>query len=113
MEIKKELIRCPVNYIGNKYKLLSQILPYFPGNINMFYDVFGGGATVSVNVEAEHIYYNDLVFYMSNMFKELKGKEISECLREIHSIINKYNLNKTNKEGFEKIRSDYNDGNRS
>lgn len=38
--------------MGNKFKLLPQMLPYFPKNINRFYDLFGGSATVSLNVKA-------------------------------------------------------------
>lgn len=32
----------PFNYGGAKYKLLSQILPLFPDNINTLIDLFGG-----------------------------------------------------------------------
>lgn len=33
----------PFNYTGSKYKLLPQILPLFPSNIDTFVDLFGGG----------------------------------------------------------------------
>lgn len=39
-----EPIRSPLNYIGGKYKLLPQILKYFPTDINCFIDLFCGGA---------------------------------------------------------------------
>lgn len=103
-------IKSPMNYIGGKYKLLPQLLSLFPKKINMFYDVFGGGASVSLNVNSEHIYYNDIVFYVSDMFKDLKGEKTEDCLNEIMKIINEYNLSKTNEEGFNKLRNDYNKG---
>ena len=53
----KELIKSPMNYIGGKYKLLTQILSLFPSKINKFYDVFGGGANLSLNVDSEYVYY--------------------------------------------------------
>lgn len=108
-----KLIKSPMNYIGGKYKLLSQILPLFPNKISMFYDVFGGGASVSLNVNSEFVYYNDIVPYVSNMFNDLKGKSTEECLKEIEKVIKKYSLSKTNKEGFLKLREDYNNGDRS
>lgn len=106
-------VKSPMNYIGGKYKLLPQLLPLFPSKVSMFYDVFGGGASVSLNVDSEYIYYNDIVPYISNMFEELKGKNPEECLKQIKSIIEQYELSKINREGFEKLRNDYNSGNKS
>lgn len=34
------LVKSPLNYVGNKYKLLPQILPLLPTNINTFVDLF-------------------------------------------------------------------------
>lgn len=34
----------PFNYIGAKFKLLPQILPLFPSQIQNFIDLFGGVA---------------------------------------------------------------------
>ena len=91
------LIKSPINYIGGKYKLLPQILPLFPCKISMFYDVFGGGASVSLNVNSDFVYYNDIVKYVSNMFEDLKGKDIEECLHKIKYLIDKYELSKVNR----------------
>ena len=66
-------IKSPMNYIGGKYKLLPQLLSLFPKKINMFYDVFGGGASVSLNVNSEHVLYNDIVTNVYDMFLELQG----------------------------------------
>ena len=44
MEFKKgDLIKSPLNYTGGKFKLLPQILPLFPDNIDTFVDLFAGG----------------------------------------------------------------------
>lgn len=110
---KNKLIKSPFNYIGGKYKLLPQILPLFPDNIYTFYDIFGGGGNVSLNVDSKYVYYNDIVHYISNMFKEVKGKDPNNCLIKIKNIINKYKLSKTNKDGFLKLRNDYNNGKKS
>ena len=61
MEFKKEeLIKSPLNYVGGKYKLLPQILPYIPDNINTFVDLFTGGCNVGININANKIICNDL-----------------------------------------------------
>lgn len=111
--MKKELIKSPMNYIGGKYKLLPQLLSLFPSNVSMFYDIFGGGANVSLNVNSEFVLYNDIVPYVSNMFDELKGEESTNCLKKIKKIVENYELSKTNRDGFEKMRTDYNKGSKS
>lgn len=49
---KEELVKSPLNYSGNKYKLLPQILSLFPNDIDTFYDLCGGSGTVLMNVKA-------------------------------------------------------------
>lgn len=106
----EKLIKSPMNYIGGKYKLLPQILDLFPNKINMFYDVFGGGANLSLNVKSEHVYYNDIVPYVSEVLNGMKGINSDECIGKIKEIINTYELSKTNIEGFKRLRDDYNKG---
>ena len=106
----EKLIKSPMNYIGGKYKLLPQILDLFPNKINMFYDVFGGGANLSLNVKSEHVYYNDIVPYVSEVLNGMKGINTDECIGKIKEIINTYELSKTNIEGFKRLRDDYNKG---
>ena len=103
-------VKSPFNYIGGKYKLLPQIIPLFPTEINHFYDIFGGGANVSLNVECNLVIYNDIVPYIGEFFKAVKDMNVDVCLAEIDRIIEYYNLSKENKEGFEKLRNDYNNG---
>ena len=114
MQFKKEdLIKSPLNYVGGKYKLLPQILPYFPDNINTFVDLFGGGFNVGINIEAKRIICNDLETVVIDLFKELKKLSSEEALKILKDTIEKYELSKTNEEGFKRIREDYNKGDRS
>lgn len=98
------------NYIGGKYKYLPELLSIFPRDVDMFYDVFGGGFNVGLNVKANKIVFNDIVPYVLNVFKELKNVDTNDALEEIHEIINTYEISKTNEEGFKKLRDDYNAG---
>ena len=61
-------IKSPINYIGNKYKLISQIIPLFPKNINTFIDLFGGSGTVLINTKANNYIYNDINNYIAEIF---------------------------------------------
>ena len=109
----EKYIKSPLNYTGGKYKLLPQIIPLFPDEINMFVDLFCGGANVGINVDAKKIICNDCEKVIINLFNEWKKGDTEILLNELKCTINKYELSKTNKDGFEKIRNDYNNGNNS
>lgn len=110
---KEELIKSPLNYTGGKFKLLPQILPLFPDNINTFVDLFGGGNNVGINVKANNIIYNDIEKSVVDLMKDLKNINTKEAIRILDNTISKYNLSKTNEEGYKAIRNDYNKGNKS
>lgn len=44
------MIQSPLNYTGGKFKLLPQILPLLPKNVDRFFDFFCGGCNVGINV---------------------------------------------------------------
>ena len=52
--------RSPLFYVGDKYKLIEQLLALFPKEINNFYEPFVGGGTVFLNIEAKKYYLNDI-----------------------------------------------------
>lgn len=104
-------IKSPLNYVGGKYKLLNEIIPLFPNDINTFVDLFGGGLNVGINVNANKILYNDIESHVVELMKYLKNTEIQKLLMEIDELIEKYNLSKENAEGFLKLREYYNESN--
>lgn len=108
----KEYIKSPINYVGNKYRLLKQIVPLFPKDIHTFVDVFGGSGTVLFNVEAENYVYNDINNYVSEIVDGIISNTYEEIVDKIEAIIKQYDLSMVNKEGFEKLREDYNKGKR-
>lgn len=110
---KEELIKSPLNYTGGKYKLLPQILPYFPDDINTFIDLFAGGCNVGVNVKAKNIICNDICSEVINLMSEWNKLNSKEALQILSNTIQRYSLSKTNEEGFKSIRQDYNNGNKS
>lgn len=105
-----DLIKSPLVYAGGKFKLLPQILPLFPKKISVFYDVLGGAGNVALNSNADHVYYNDIIHYIGNMFNDIKGISPQDNLQKVLNVIEEYDLSKTNEEGFLKLRKDYNSG---
>lgn len=102
------MIKSPLNYIGGKYKLLPQILPLFPGQINTFVDLFAGGLDVSINVKAEHVICNDINNYVIGLFEYFQHYSIDELINNIHMIIDEYQLTKQNREGYNALREEFN-----
>ena len=74
----KELIKSPLNFSGNKFKLLPQLLPLFPKDISTFVDVFGGSFTVGQNIECENIIYNELDSRIFNLVKYISTCDYNE-----------------------------------
>ncbi len=94
------MFQSPLNYTGGKYKLLPQILPFFPKNIKTFVDLFCGGCNVGINVNSKFVIYNDLnenLLYLYNTFKNLDDKLILDL---IYEVIEKYDLSLVSKNGY-------------
>lgn len=98
---KKEIIQSPLNYTGGKYKLLPQISPHFPSDIECFVDLFCGGGNVGINVPCNKVIFNDkneLLRFMFGTFKNLDKKTTFDM---IDDIIKKYGLSDSDKYGYE------------
>ena len=106
--LNNEYIKSPLNYIGGKYKILNQILPYFPKNINNFIDLFAGGCNVGINVDAKKIYFNDNLTYLIDTYKTFQQNDIKTILKHIENRIQEFSLSLTNESGYKKMRELYN-----
>lgn len=124
----KKIKRSPLFYVGDKYRLMSQIIDLFPKEINDFYEPFVGGGTVFLNVEAKKYFLNDIDKHLVNIHKflTLNAKNPGKFFKDVEKIIHKYKLSHSykkdivpdslknefkktyyarfNKEGYEKLR---------
>ena len=97
--VKENLIRSPFFYVGDKYRILSQILPYFPTKINTYIEPFVGGGSVFLNVNAEKFVLKQgaietsntsLVNEMIGMINVTRGYEtLSKFLKEESTLLSK------------------------
>jgi DNA adenine methylase len=91
---KEKINRSPLFYVGDKYKLVKEIKPHFPANINRFIEPFVGGGSMYLNVIANEYSLNDIdsnVIDIHNFLRSYIGKE-KEFFDLIFSLIHKYNL---------------------
>lgn len=111
MEFEKEkLIKSPLNYVGGKYKLLPQILPLFPNNIDTFVDLFEGGFNVGINIKADKIIYNDLCWQVKDLLENFYNNAYEYIHDSILKIIDNYNLSRSDLYGYKKYNCNSNDG---
>ncbi len=131
--MKVKPIRSPLFYVGDKYKLMPQLVDLFPKEINKFYDVFCGGGSASINVLANYHYMNDVDKNVIELHKFLQKNsvDIDLFLSEMENLIQSYGLSlslrgkneeieklkqihkktyyaKYNKDMYLKLREDYN-----
>lgn len=105
-----DYIKSAFNYHGNKAKLLPQLLPLFPKDISMFCDVFGGGFTVGINVEAKYVIYNDIIKEMAKTMEYIRKTPSEDIVAGIRKLIERYNLTPDEGSGYLKLREEYNNG---
>ncbi|MGI2727462.1 DNA adenine methylase [Bacillus cytotoxicus] len=133
-----KFINSCLNYTGGKYKLLPQIFPKFPKEINNFIDLFAGGGVVGINVADRYdlmsetnkrFLLNDIEPHVIQLFKYMQSTSSELILQRLEALIREYHLSDTttygyehygvdsdkgvgsyNKEKFYRLRSDYNSG---
>lgn len=128
----KKTYRSPLFYVGDKYKLYPKISKYFPKTINRFIEPFTGGGSVFLNVKANEYLLNDIDKNVINIHQFLieQSENPKAFFDNVFEVIQEYNLShsyikdivpqelkdewiktyyaKFNKQGFDKLKTDYN-----
>jgi DNA adenine methylase len=127
--------RSPLFYVGDKYKLYPKIRKFFPKTINRFIEPFTGGGSVFLNVNANEYLLNDIDTNVVNIHQFLmeQSENPKMFFDSVFEVIQEYNLShsyikdivpqelkdewiktyyaKFNKDGFDKLKADYNSSN--
>lgn len=106
----KDIIPSALNYTGGKYKLLPQILPFFPKDADKVVDLFCGGCNVGINVECNKVLFNDGNEYLIGMLKTFGGLEKEKIFHSIYQLIKKYRLSLVCEKGYEYYGCNSSDG---
>lgn len=111
---RKEIgfIKSPLNYTGNKLRILNQMIPHMPRKINKMVDLFAGGATVGLNVDADEIVFIDSNERVINLLKYLASfSDFNSLLLKILIIIKKYELSLSSVYGYSHYKKQISDSN--
>ena len=120
------MIVSPLNYPGNKARILKHIIPYFLQS-NLFVNVFCGSGIVGLNSKATKLLLNDKNKQIISLLRFLKSNDLKDTLSKVYEIIADFGLTDSknmpknfykiykheglslyNKAGFLKLRTQYN-----
>ena len=104
-------IKSPLNYTGNKFRILNQIQPHFPTKIGVMVDLFCGGATVGLNTECDKVIFIDNEPRIIWLLKYLSECDIDKLLNELLILIDKYGLSCSFKNGYKYYKQQIPGGN--
>ncbi len=103
-----QVIRSPLNYTGSKYGIFNELLNIMPKHISSFVDIMGGAFNVGVNIIAERVIYNEFLPHTFQLISMLLNKDKEQIINDVKNIIQKYSLQKSDKESYLALRKDYN-----
>ncbi len=100
---------CPFSYVGSKSKLLPELLPLLSNEPDrIFVDLFGGGFSVGLNVANRSVIYNDVNSDLVSLIRLIKDSPFDEFNGRLADRIDYYELSKTNRDGYIRLRTDFN-----
>lgn len=90
----EKAIRSPFFYVGDKYKLMPQLVELMPKEINHYIEPFLGGGSSLINVNAKHYLGNDIDSHVIDLHKFLcsYSDDAEKLIKLLLKKINKYKL---------------------
>ncbi|HFU4479650.1 TPA: Dam family site-specific DNA-(adenine-N6)-methyltransferase, partial [Streptococcus suis] len=108
---KKDLSinKSPLNYSGSKDKLLPALIKELPKHVGTFVDMMGGAFNVGANIVAtDSIHYNEINPYIFDVLFWLINEKKKSIVQSVEDVIQHYNLDKSKKDNYLKLRDHYN-----
>lgn len=121
------MLYSPINYQGNKSRIVNKLLQYIPKGTTAIHEVFCGSAILSFASSIENIYLNDTNSHILELISYCQANTAEEIIKKTDSIILQYGLTNTyyegrgnyieekheglsryNKEAYNKLKVDYN-----
>lgn len=107
--MEDKIICNPFNFHGSKHRIMPLIKENLPKNCTILVDVFGGSGEICLNLDFKKKFYNDKNTYLFGLIETLKNLPLEYILIRIDSIIEHWQLSKTNKEAFIRFRENFNE----
>lgn len=98
----------PLNYIGNKTRVIPEIRDNLPSDIETFIDAFGGGFNVGINIESKSIIYNEYNHFVKELIESFWRYDTFSYIVYMKKIIQRFGLERGDKDSYIKVRNYYN-----
>ena len=121
------MLYSPINYQGNKSRIVDKILSFIPKNVSAIHEIFCGSAILSFASNVGDIYLNDTNHYILDLIKYFYSNSAEIIIKKTDELILRYGLTNTfyegrliypeekheglsryNKEAYNQLKSDYN-----
>lgn len=102
------LYESPLNYIGNKIRVIPKIRNNLPNNIETFIDAFGGGFNVGINIHSKSIIYNEYNHFVKELIESFWHYDTFSYIVYMKKTIQRFSLEHGNKDTYIKFRDYYN-----
>lgn len=121
------MLYSPINYQGNKSRIVDKLLNFIPKGTSTIHEIFCGSAILSFASSVENIYLNDTNHYVLDLIEYFRTHTAEEIIKNTDKLISQYGLTNTyyegrsnyieekheglsryNKEAYNKLKSDYN-----
>lgn len=121
------MLYSPINYQGNKSRIVDKLLAFIPKDTTAIHEIFCGSAILSLASNVQKVFLNDTNQYVLDLikyFQEVKADDIIKNLDELilfYGLTNTYYEGKTNykeekheglsrynKNSYNKLKDDYN-----
>lgn len=121
------MLYSPINYQGNKSRIVDKLLAYIPKGTTAIHEIFCGSAILSFASSVDNIHLNDTNHYILDLIEYFRTNTAEEIIKKTDSLISQYGLTNTyyegrnnyieekheglsryNKAAYNQLKSDYN-----
>lgn len=98
----------PLNYIGSKAKVIPEIKRCADSSRHTFYDLFGGGFNVGINMCSSAVKYVDINHFITDLIESFRTNDTYDYISYVKKQIKYYGLKKADAESYQRAREAYN-----
>lgn len=121
------MLYSPLNYQGNKSRIVDYLLALVPNDTTSIHEVFCGSAVFSFASNTNNVYLNDINTYITDLISYFHDNDADAIIEQADNIIRQYGLTNTfyegktlypefkheglsryNKDSFNRLKADYN-----
>ncbi len=106
--IESVVYESPLNYIGNKTRVIDEIQAALPNDVDTFIDAFGGGFNVGININATNVFYNEYNPFVRDLVESFRHYDTYSYVRYMNKVIDEFALTRGNKNAYLEVRDYYN-----